>query len=176
MTTHEVYSETKNRSYTRRFDHDEARARHAGGEAVNALAREYGVTFNAVNFVVDPEARARNAKAVYEMNHVPCEECGEPSLRVTHAAKRDTNPDGRQLCAKCRGRVRRTRLRFDEAGNLTEVRCSNTDCANGERWQPPSNFPGGGRFRDVRPNGIHSICRACHTRTKRLWRQRTGRG
>ncbi len=59
----------------RKFDHDEAVARHAAGEAVSALAREYGVSLTAVYRVVDPRVRERmyaQSQKSLERRRMPC--------------------------------------------------------------------------------------------------------
>lgn len=160
----------KNRIYHRRFDHEEALARRAAGESVAELAAEYGVTTTAI-YKITPEAKARDLRRHREWRwrDSSCEVCGKPAMRVVQG-KAVNNPDGRCLCRRCRADEKRERLRFDELGELGAVRCSNLDCANGQRWQQPENFPRGTRHREVREGGIHSQCRACGTRAKRLYR------
>lgn len=158
------------RVYQRRFDHEEAAGRHAAGESLAALAREYGVTASAVGYAVWPGAKARRRLYAMEWRTGRCEACGGPAMRLV-GTKTKYNRDGRCLCAGCRSVARRERLRFDRGGVLEAVRCVNRDCANGERWQPPENFTRGEKFRDVRPGGIHGSCRACQTRTRRRYRE-----
>lgn len=146
----------RGRIYARKFDHDEARARHAAGESVSALAEAYGVTYNAVDRVVKPgrleiEARAR---ARYTEKQV-CDVCGG---RAWKQAQR--TDDGRNLCRSCRGKERRTR--FTEVDGGVHALCFGC-----RKVKPLDEFPGGVRFRDVRPKGVSGECRACQTRKRR---------
>lgn len=163
------------RVYIRKFDWEEAKRLYADGWRISALAERYGVSFNAVGRVVDERYKKteRSArKAYHERHRTQCEICGDSVLARTHAAKRKVGPyiDGRELCIRCRADERTERLRFNDVRVLVAVRCSNLDCANGERWQPPSNFTRGHRFRHIREGGIHSQCRACQTRARRKYR------
>lgn len=159
----------------RKFDHDDARRRYAAGEGPTALAREYGVSVNAVRYVVNDNdaANSRKQSAHYYARHtVPCEVCSTPTLDLGITSKRIHNRDGRILCARCRADAKRERLLFDDNGRLVAVRCTSADCANGERWQSPDNFTRGQRHREVRDGGIHGLCRACQTRARRDHRRR----
>ncbi|MFL5864688.1 MAG: hypothetical protein ACJ780_28660 [Solirubrobacteraceae bacterium] len=162
------------RVYQRKFDWDEARARHEAGESYPALARAYGVSVNAMMRACDPRHKQRidARRDDYQSNGV-CDVCGKTGI-TSAAHRRQTNPaaDGRVLCAACRSLAKRTRFRYDDQGVLVAICCSILDCAHGERWQPPENFPGGVRYRDVRPKGIHNLCRDCNTRTRRKYRRR----
>lgn len=166
-----VWHPTKKRWYTRKFDHDEARARHAAGETIGDLAREYGVDYHAVWQVVTPGAQAAVLANNKRWRTTTCDICGGPAMRNI-AGKKEHNPDGRVLCLRCRANEKRERLLFNDAGELVAVRCSNLDCANGERWQPPDRFTRGHRHREVREGGIHTQCRACQTRSRQRWRER----
>ena len=154
----------------RRFDHDQAAARVADGELVAAVAADYGVTPQAIYRLVTPGALEAEAAAQRRFRAGTCEVCGEYACNLKATGKRKNNPDGRVLCRVCRGKEMRERFRFDDSGRLLSVQCQAVDCANGERWQPPGNFAGHPRYRDIRPQGVHSICRACNTRMKRAWR------
>lgn len=160
------YSPTRNRVYVRKFDHEEAAARHAGGESIPALAREYGVSDSAVRWVVTPGGKDRNLEGVRRWRDGTCEDCGGPAMRLV-GSKAANNRDGRTICHRCRSDRRRERLRFDEYGQLASVRCVRGDCAYGQRWQPPEHFPGGMRHRDVRAKGIANECRSCQARQRR---------
>ncbi len=159
----------KHRDYQRKFNHEEARRRYAGGEGITSLAREYGVTVNGMRRVLDPLV----AKSMLQHNKDwytgQCELCGGPCMRLV-GGKAKHNPDGRTLCKRCRGDEMTERLRFDSDWTLVAVRCNMVDCANGKRWQSPDNFTRGVRSRHIREGGIHTQCRACQTRTKRLYR------
>lgn len=156
----------------RRFDHDEARARHAAGEKVADLARAYGVTANAIYFVVSPEARERALAYSRRWRTGSCADCGGPAMRPTPGSSKQIHADGLTLCNRCRRVRKRERLAFDTNGVLVRVRCTSRDCANGDRWQPPEHFARGSRFRDVRDGGIHNLCRACLTRARQSYRER----
>jgi hypothetical protein len=159
------------RVYQRRFDHDEARARHAAGETYRALAHAYGVSTTAVERVCDDKVRAQmNDRVMARIYSGVCEGCGKGVTSAEHRRHKRVAGDKRVLCIRCRGIAKRTRLRYDKDGVLVEVCCSSLDCANGERWQTPDSFPGGVKLRDVRPKGIHTFCRACNTRQRRAYR------
>ena len=160
------------RVYERKFDHDEARRRRAEGKTYRELAAEFGVSETAVLRVCNPAAEAKMVISTRRSLMVPCEVCGSECVRATAAMKARHSPDGRSLCARCRGREKRQRLLFDDAGTLIAVRCSMRECANGERWQTPDHFPKGEYFSDVRPGGIHGICRSCNRAMRRKYRDR----
>lgn len=154
----------------RKFDHDNARRRRAAGETVAALAAEYGVTQSAIRLALTPERNPHRRVVQKAWQTTTCEDCGGPALKLA-AGKAKHNTDGLTICRGCRSKRRRERVRFDDSGTLVAVRCANLDCANGDRWQPPENFPGGSRFKDVREGGIHNACRACGTRQRRKYRE-----
>lgn len=166
-----VKSAKRNRLYVRSFDYDEARRRYEGGETIAELAHVYGVDPNAVRRAVVAGEADRQVEMHRRWRTGTCETCGGPAMRNV-AGKVEQNPDGRVLCLRCRADEKRERLRFDDAGELTAVRCAMVDCANGERWQSPRSFTRGSRHREVRDGGIHSQCRKCQTRAKRRWRAR----
>lgn len=160
------------RVYTRRFDHEEALRRLRAGERPIDLAAEYGVSPHMIcEHHLSPEGKARQLAYSKEWRTGECEYCGEPCMRLV-SGKKEHNVDGLQLCLSCRGWTKRERFLFDDEGELVAVRCSYIDCANGERWQPPENFHGGPRYRDIREKGIHSQCRACNTRSRKDYRER----
>lgn len=166
-----VYSPKRNRAYVRRFDHEEAARRHAAGESVKALADEYGVTYAAVHHAVTPGEKARQVEMSRRWRTGVCETCGGPAMRLV-SGKKAHNPDGRCLCRSCRFSEMREHVRFGVGGTLVAVCCAMLDCANGERWQPPENFPRGQRYPDLRAGGFHTQCRACNTRARQSYRER----
>lgn len=58
-------SAKNSRVYRRKFDHEQAQVRHAAGETVASLAREYGVNWMAVKRVAAEWRRASTWAAVY---------------------------------------------------------------------------------------------------------------
>lgn len=158
----------------RRFDHAEALRRRAAGESRKSVAAAMGVTTMSIYRIESPATEAREKRArdrYYAARRVPCEGgCGALVLGPDVSGRMEHNPDGRMLCRQCRSVEKRERFRFDTEGVLVSVRCHHLDCANGERWQSPDQFTGGTRYRDVRENGIHSVCRSCQTRARREWR------
>lgn len=156
----------------RRFDHDEAVRRfREDGESAAAIARDLCVTQTAVWRLLDPSRIAAELASAKIRYTAVCEGCGGPCLSIRHAAKRQSSPDGRELCHRCRSDEKIERLRFDRVTNaLVSVRCCNIDCANGDRWQDPGNFTRGRQHKAIREGGIHSSCRACQTRARRLYR------
>ena len=165
-------SRKRARVYRRKFDHDEALRLRSEGHACGKIAAMLGVSEQAIRRVVVPGERER-MEAQYRRTYAgTCETCGGPCLSIRHAGKRDHNPDGRELCQRCRSDEKIERIRFDSDGALTEVRCSSEDCANGERWQPPENFGRGPSHRRFREGGISNHCRACQTAKRRDYRRR----
>lgn len=157
----------------RKFDHDEARLRYAAGESGTSLAKHYGVHPTAIYRLVTPGLDERMRRAAREVYYAgTCEVCGGSCLSIRHPAKRAHSPDGRELCARCRGDEMTERFRFDDAGVLVAVRCGHEDCASGERWQPPKNFGRGPRSIHIREGGIRRHCRSCETRARRDYRRR----
>jgi hypothetical protein len=157
MVTH---SRKRNRAYLRKFDHDEARKRHASGESVAALAREYGVTWSAVQRVVDPITReraalssaARFARHGNRSQYWPCPECGGRA-RKGH------------LCRRCHlARLRGGRDLFDKDGRMLCTRCGEYRPADEFGWRSHTKAPDRG-FR-------RSTCRRCETQIRRAYRER----
>jgi hypothetical protein len=159
------YSPARNRFYERKFDHDEARRRHAAGEGVAALARDYGVSYTAVQEVVDSAFRERAAERSRISQHTTCERCGAECLKETHRARRS---GVRRLCRRCIMRERRECVRVDEqTGKVLEVYCSTC-----KSWKPPDAFGRGSRYKDLREGGFHSGCRPCLTKMRQEYRER----
>ena len=153
----------------RKFDHEAARRQFASGRySVTELARLHGVSWPTMKSAVDQDFRAKREAYVRSRYAATCELCGDDCLAADHPAK--NSADGRTLCARCRAVERRESVRFDSAGVLVAVRCSMTDCANGERWQPPENFTRGIRYPDLRNGGFHKHCRVCATVMRREYR------
>jgi hypothetical protein len=152
------------RLYERRFDHDEARARHTAGEKILALAIEYGVSETAVSRALDPRRRERDNEATRRWRTGTCEDCGGPAMRLV-GAKLKHNPDGRTLCLACRSKDRRTAVLVFDNG-VVAVKC--LTCKD---WLAPARFPKGTRYRDLRPGGFHNSCRTCQTALRRAYRE-----
>jgi len=165
--TLEYRSSRRNRVYQRKFDHDQARGMYATGAiSQRELAEHFGVSVSAVARVVSEEAREYRARYYREVRTLTeCVDCGGPAYR-------DPSTPGEARCRRCSNLLKRSRFRYDDLGQLAAVRCNLRNCANGERWQPPENFPRGMHYKDVRPGGIHTSCRACNTRSRRERRAR----
>ncbi len=137
---------TRGRQYVRAFDYEEARRRHAQGESISLLAREYGVSSARVRQVVNPDVAAR-AAARASAYRWPCMDCGAP-----------TRTKGRR-CSSCSVRLRATSVRENEL-----------QCVTCRKWKPDDAFPLS-RSEEVR-RGRHSQCRPCQTESKRAYRER----
>lgn len=137
------------RVYTRKFDWDEARARHAAGETYSALAREYGVSPTAVAYACDDDARARQhvIASAWQRSAV-CRDCGKTGVHPHH---------GR--CQKCAA-----------VASITTVRESTLHCVTCREWKPDAAFPRNRQEQHRR--GHHTQCRVCTTEQRRQWRER----
>jgi hypothetical protein len=137
---------TRSRQYTRKFDYDEARRRHAAGETIMMLAREYGVSWTRVQQVVNPEA-GRRAEERSKARRFHCVDCGK--------SKTSSWP----RCVECAALARSTTVRE------TELRCSS--CG---RWLPDEAFHKASRFKARR--GRRRRCKTCEHADRRDYRRR----
>lgn len=132
------------RVYQRKFDHEQARARHAAGETMAALAREYGVSPAAVRRAVDDKFRvASDARTSARLASGVCPDCGAPC----------TNRPG-TTCVPCRDRKQATSVRD---GELRCQRC--------REWKPDDAFPHNSAKKCRR--GRHGVCRGCQPAMRR---------
>lgn len=162
------FSESKNRYYKRKFDHDAARSLREAGFAYETIGRMLGVSTNAVIRVCDPVQAVKSAERSKGYYDAECESCGKRCLSPGHKAKWGRPGfDGRALCQRCRADTKRTRIRFDELGNLAAVRC--ITC---QQWKHPEAFGRGTRHKEVRDGGIHTACRRCLTKLRQDYRLR----
>lgn len=142
-------STKRNRIYQRKFDHDEARIRHAAGESLSALAREYGVTQAAVKRIVDAEHRAAMDSRIQRwMMGGVCRDCGKQGVSRQKAR-----------CKKCASQAAATSVR---PGELWCSRC--------QQWLPDESFPHGDKTKARR--GRHQYCRQCNTAARRQYREK----
>jgi hypothetical protein len=142
-------SQTRNRVYQRKFDHEEAQRRHKAGESVYALAREFGVSPKGVARVVFPAVRAQlRARTNAALRSGTCEDCGKQG--IANQSRR---------CNPCAAIAASTTARSDTLL-----------CRACQRWLPDNSFPHdrGGTSR----RGRHRDCTACNTRQRRDYRQR----
>lgn len=161
-----LLNQANGRVYARRFDHEEARARHLAGESIKVLAAEYGVTYRAVHQVVTPGEQARTAEYNRAWRTTSCEVCGGEAMRLI-TGKIEKNPDGRVLCLSCRGKERRENVIVGAHDVVVFVRCATC----GE-WKDPDAFPRGSRYPDLREGGFHNQCRTCQTVARQAYRER----
>lgn len=151
-------STKRNRIYVHKFDHDLAKVmRLEGGLSWTEIARELGVTINAVKRVVDPEFRARfDASVTAWAKSGVCVDCGaQISRNSTRHIERC------QDCAAIRLSIR----------NTTSARTRTLRCSRCKAWKPDDAFPNG----DVIGRRLrHEECTACSTERRRLAR-RAGR-
>ena len=145
------------RVYVRKFDWDDARARHAAGETYTALAREYGVSWAAVEHACDEDAKRRDQERASKWMHSGvCPDCGAPG-RVPESIAKAQGRKGR--CRPCAAKVAATTVREDALW-----------CAACREWKPDDAFPHNRAIAHRR--GRHSSCRPCLTVAKRDWRAR----
>lgn len=137
------------RVYLRKFDHNQAQADYQAGESLLSIARRFGVTYNAVYRVVDPERRIRMDATVKKwiMSGV-CQDCGEKG--ISRYAPR---------CKNCSSHLR-----------ITSVRAGTLSCSTCQLWLPDTDFGLSTNFshrRNRRP-----ICRKCESAKRRAYRER----
>jgi hypothetical protein len=138
--------------YVRKFDWDEARRRHAAGETLAEIARDLGVTPNAVRFAVNDRARIRaELRASAWQMLGACPDCGARASR--------NGTDGQHRCTACAAKLKATSVRDRE---LQCMRC--------REWKHDNEFP----FSRAEPQrrGRHKQCRPCQTEAKRAYRER----
>jgi hypothetical protein len=136
----------RGRVYTRKFDYEEARRRHAAGETISALAREYGASQARVRQVVNPEAGrlADERAAAYRW---PCVDCGKP--------KRSS----RERCVECAAIVAATTVRDNELW-----------CNSCRRWLPDDMFHRASQLTARR--GRRRRCKPCDHADRADYRRR----
>jgi len=140
------------RAYTRKFDWDEARRRHAAGETIHRLAAEYGVTRLAVRRVVTPGYLEReNAHRKEWMARGRCDDCGGPMNKLSRS-------HGSTRCKPCSDRAQLTTVNGDLAY-----------CSTCKKWLPLDDFHANKTQRKS-AGGIHGQCRPCNTEWVRKWR------
>lgn len=137
------------RVYQRKFDHDEARVRHAAGESIRSLARNYGVSEAAVGRVVNPGTNAR-MRLISRANIMSgtCERCGVQGITKTS-----------RWCRTCWALEKNESVR---PGELLCSRCST--------WKLDDEFYRNRmeRFR----RGRHRLCKTCNNKARRDYRMR----
>ncbi len=142
------------RIYQRKFDHGQAKRRYEAGESVAEMAREYGVSENAVYRVVSPGTRAAYDRFYASLKGKGrCDRCGEPMNQGSRYA-------GSRQCQKC-----------CDDDRATSVRPGVLLCFGCREWRPDEEFPRN-RSTTVRRRGRHASCRACSTAQRRDYRQR----
>lgn len=183
-------STQRNRVYTRKFDHEEAKRRYEAGESPAALAREYGVTINAVRRVVIPGERARMAATALEHHrrkgnpsqYWDCPDCGARARKGHRCracyliARYEERPQpidavGRVYCYRCRAYRPADEFSFDprwpKRGFRREV-CRACDSARRQDYRERHKLPCVGCGRPALPpneKGTRGArvprCRAC---------------
>lgn len=140
------------RVYERKFDWDEARARHAAGESYKELAREFGVSTTAVQRVCDDALRARmDAASRAWIAAGNCPECGAPATRA----------GGQRRCRDCAMRRLATSVRHDAIL-----------CFGCRLWKADEDFPFDRHPSHRARRQRHSYCRVCQTAARREYRER----
>lgn len=138
----------RGRTYTRKFDYEEAQRRYAAGEKIQALAVEYGVSNARVNQVVNPEVgrKAKELSAAYRWH---CPECGAETRHknarcnpCAALALTTTALDGKLHCSKC------------------------------EQWLSPEMFSTNRTEAKYSRENRRRICRKCDTKARADYRQR----
>lgn len=144
----------KGRTYLRKFDWDEARRRHASGESKSALAREYGVSVQAVRLAVDPEEYERSRQRTVEWHRQSsCPDCGKPTTRTRKGEDR--------RCEAC------AHLALASSVREHELRCFSC-----KKWLPDDSFPFARSKKHRARRYRHRQCRSCLTIARQDHRRR----
>jgi len=140
------------RVYVRKFDHEEARRRHAAGETFKQIAETLGVSHGAISYAVTPGAAGRmTARTSSWQKGGICPECGGPCSRNRSVSA--------HRCMACAAKAR-----------ITTVRATELYCGDCKSWLPDNSFP---RNRsETHRRGRHDVCRSCTTIRKRDYRER----
>lgn len=146
----ETVSTKKNRVYQRKFDHDEAIVRYAAGESPGSLAREYGVSEQAVRRVVVPGVRNQMdvRSRAWIMSGV-CQDCGKTGIARQSPRCKD--------CA--------------ELARAPSVRADELLCSKCRRWLPDDRFHKQKGKRPARRGRKH-YCKDCDHASRRDYRDR----
>lgn len=142
--------------YQRRFDHEQAQARHTAGESYSSIARDLGVSVDAVRRVCDPRVKVSMEAASLAWHRRRRELCRGGCGRLVWVSTR------RDATGFCPGCLQRERC---ESARLGELRC-----ARCHEWKPDDEFP---RRRETKTRrGRHGLCRRCQTAARRDYRER----
>jgi Helix-turn-helix domain of resolvase len=135
------------RVYSRRFDWEEAERLREDGQSVAAIARQFGVTPEAVALATDPSrrARARERKRRWAIGRASCVDCGGPVYPRADAHR----------CAACAARA------------AAKVREGEAWCPDCGEWRPLGDFRSANNAR-----GVVHYCRAHETARRKAWRDR----
>lgn len=140
------------RVYERRFDHDEALRRKTAGESVASLAREYGVTENAVWQAISPATKESNRRAMAALRaRGRCERCGGWKNGATKA----------KHCKRCSADLR-----------ITTATETTLQCISCKEFKPDNDFPFSRSVAEFR-RGRHTECRVCQTISRRKRRHKS---
>ena len=139
------------RTYTRKFDWEEAQRRHEDGESYTSLALDYGVSKAAVRLACDDEARRKMAEhsAIWQRSG-SCPDCG---AQTTHRSEGDAR------CRSCHAKTR-----------AISVRDLELQCITCREWKPDQDFAR--NVAEPARRGRHTQCRGCSTISRREHRQR----
>jgi hypothetical protein len=140
--------------HVRKFDHTEARRRYRAGESGPALAREYGVTPQAIYFAVSARVRAAQSASQWKRLRSVCSDCGQPCSFNRYIQERPR-------CRAC----------FVIA-QTTNVRDDALRCGTCREWKWDTAFPYSRAKRCEHRRGRHAQCRECCTKLRRAYRER----
>lgn len=156
------------RVHVRKFDYDEARRRHAAGESMRSLAREFGVADQTIKRAIDPVFRKAfdERSAAHNMSGT-CELCGKEGVSSAAHRRSSGKYDGRVVCIKCRGKLRRKMLRLSSEGVLL------VECWGCHEYKPlDAYFPRvARRVAEGKILGRTSLCRKCEAAKRRAYRE-----
>lgn len=116
------FSAKRNRTYTRKFNHDEARRRHAAGESTSSIAQDLGVSRYAIYYVIKhPDVSF--ASPVYTTSLYRCPVCHGSKTREA------------EMCRECRKDVRLPKTKLRHRAGIEDVELSSVEFGRVVRYR-----------------------------------------
>jgi len=156
-----VHSKERQRTYTRHFDHAEAKRLRKRGLSYGKIAEELGVSTTAIQKAINPDLRRRmdeDSRRHALNQRQPCK--GGCGRLVWMNNTYQTNDGEKERSGYCRGCL-------SEHNAKRSVREDELRCSNCRKWKPDGEFPAGGP--DAR-RGKRTVCTHCASEARRMRR------